>query len=36
MGHRIEGNDMGEMILFKRLMGKPYTAVAPLRRAKGE
>lgn len=36
LGHRIEGNDMGEMILFKRLMGKPYTAVAPRRRAKGE
>ena len=31
LGHRIEGNDMGEMILFKRLMGKPYIAVAPSR-----
>lgn len=30
-GHRIEGNDMGEVILVKRLLGKPYVAVAPPR-----
>lgn len=28
-GHRIEGNDMGEIILIKKLLGKPYVAVAP-------
>lgn len=29
LGHRIEGNTMGEMILVRKLLGKPYTAVAP-------
>ncbi len=29
VGHRIEGNDMGEVILVKRMLGKPYVAVAP-------
>lgn len=29
VGHRIEGNDMGEIILVKRLLGKPYVAVSP-------
>jgi len=29
IGHRIEGNDMGEIILIKRALGKPYIAVAP-------
>jgi len=29
VGHRIEGNDMGEVILIKKLLGKPYVAVAP-------
>lgn len=29
IGHRIEGNDMGEVILIKRLLGKPYKAVSP-------
>jgi len=28
IGHGIEGNDAGEMILIKKLLGKPYTAVA--------
>ncbi len=27
-GHAIEGNDAGELILFKRLLGRPYVAVA--------
>jgi len=27
IGHRIEGNDMGEIILIKKLLGKPYIAV---------
>lgn len=29
IGHRIEGNDMGELILLKRRLGRPYVAVAP-------
>jgi hypothetical protein len=29
IGHRVEGNDMGEVILVKRLLGKPYRAVSP-------
>jgi len=31
IGHRIEGNDMGEVILIKRAMGRPYIAVAAKR-----
>jgi len=27
LGHAIEGNDAGEMILVKKLLGKPYVAV---------
>jgi len=29
IGHCIEGNDMGEIILIKRRLGKPYIAVVP-------
>ena len=29
IGHRIEGNDMGEVILVKRFLKKPYVAVSP-------
>ncbi len=29
IGHRVEGNDMGEVILVKKIAGLPYTAVAP-------
>ena len=29
IGHRIEGNDMGEYILLKKLLGRPYVAVSP-------
>ena len=29
IGHLIEGNDMGELILVKKLLGKPYMAVSP-------
>jgi hypothetical protein len=29
VGHRVEGNDLGEVILVKRLLGKPYCAIAP-------
>ena len=27
LGHAIEGNDAGEMIVVKKLLGKPYVAV---------
>ena len=27
IGHRVEGNDMGEIILVKKLLGMPYIAV---------
>jgi hypothetical protein len=29
LGHRHEGNDVGEIILVKKLLGRPYTAIAP-------
>ncbi|MDX2199921.1 MAG: Mpo1-like protein [Phycisphaerae bacterium] len=29
LGHWHEGNDMGEVILVKKLLGQPYVAVAP-------
>ncbi|HRX84204.1 MAG TPA: DUF962 domain-containing protein [Phycisphaerae bacterium] len=29
IGHRVEGNDMGEVVLIKKLLGKPYVAIAP-------
>lgn len=29
VGHLIEGNDMGELILVKRRLGRPYTAISP-------
>lgn len=29
VGHRIEGNDLGEVILIKKFLGRPYTAIAP-------
>lgn len=29
VGHAIEGNDAGELIVFKRLLGRPYVAVVP-------
>ena len=32
LGHRVEGNDAGEVVLVKRLLGKPYTEFAPPRR----
>ncbi|MCP4593586.1 MAG: DUF962 domain-containing protein [bacterium] len=28
-GHRIEGNELGEVVLLKRLLGRPYASVAP-------
>lgn len=32
-GHAVEGNDAGETILIKKLLGKPYVAV--VQRSKG-
>ncbi len=29
LGHAIEGNDAGETIVVKKLLGKPYIAVIP-------
>ena len=29
IGHGIEGNDAGELILVKKALGKPYVAVVP-------
>lgn len=29
LGHAIEGNDAGETIVFKKVLGKPYIAVVP-------
>jgi hypothetical protein len=29
IGHRIEGNDMGEVVLIKKLLGKPYVDISP-------
>lgn len=28
IGHVVEGNDMGEVILIKKLLGRPYVAIA--------
>ncbi len=29
IGHRVEGNDVGELIPFKRLLGLPVVSIAP-------
>ncbi|MHC4442013.1 MAG: Mpo1-like protein [Planctomycetota bacterium] len=29
IGHRIEGNDMGEVVIIKKLLGRPYVALSP-------
>jgi hypothetical protein len=31
IGHRVEGNDVGEFIPVKKLLGLPYVAIAPAR-----
>ncbi len=36
VGHLIEGNDMGELILIKRWRGRTYVAVAPRYRKDAE
>ena len=33
IGHRIEGNDMGEVIILKKGLGRPFVAVSPRYRA---
>jgi len=35
IGHWIEGNDMGELILIKKWLGKPFVAVSPRYAAMG-
>lgn len=30
VGHAIEGNDAGEVVLFKKILGKPYVEFGPL------
>jgi hypothetical protein len=35
IGHRVEGNDMGEWAGIKRMLGLPYVAVAPKPRGEG-
>ena len=30
LGHAIEGNDAGEVVLIKRILGKPYREFGPL------
>lgn len=29
VGHAVEGNDAGEVVFVKKLLGKPYTEYAP-------
>lgn len=29
LGHAVEGNDPGEVIVVKRLLGLPYVAISP-------
>ncbi len=36
IGHAIEGNDMGEVVLLKKLLGRPYIAIAPSQEPKQE
>jgi uncharacterized membrane protein YGL010W len=31
-GHAIEGNDAGEVVLVKKLLGLPYVAIVPRRK----
>ena len=31
IGHRVEGNDLGEWAAIKRMLGLPYVAIAPRR-----
>jgi hypothetical protein len=29
IGHRLEGNDLGEAVLVKKLLGRPYVDISP-------
>ena len=29
VGHKIEGNDMGEVMILKKWLGRPYVAISP-------
>jgi hypothetical protein len=31
IGHRVEGNDVGEWAAIKRMLGLPYVGIAPVR-----
>jgi Protein of unknown function (DUF962) len=33
IGHRVEGNDLGEWAAIKRMLGLPYVGIAPRSRA---
>ncbi len=33
IGHKIEGNDMGELVAIKRRLGRPYVEISPRYRA---
>ena len=35
VGHLVEGNDMGELILVKKLLRRPYVSIAPRYRIRG-
>lgn len=35
IGHRVEGNDVGEFIPIKKMLGLPYVAIAPQRQSFG-
>jgi hypothetical protein len=36
LGHVAEGNDMGEVVLIKKMLGKPYVAISPRYRKDAE
>ena len=36
LGHRFEGNDAGEVVLVKKLLGRPYREFAPGRGPSGD
>jgi len=35
-GHAVEGNDAGEVVLIKKLLGMPYTEFGPARNASSD
>ena len=36
VGHLVEGNDMGEVVLVKKWLGRPYVAISRRRCGRGE